>query len=91
MIDTNEACKPSQRWILLVGLGSLLWTRLKTVCSDYYLGFGVQQLIPNSLVITSSSQTSRDFLKQSSFNPTLIYNLLKPLCFNIAHLSIVKV
>ena len=32
MVDTNEAYKPSQRWILLVGLGSLVWARLKTVC-----------------------------------------------------------
>ena len=32
MVDTNEAYKPSQRWILLVGLGSLVWARLKMVC-----------------------------------------------------------
>ena len=32
VVDTNEACKPSQRWILLVGLGSLVWAQLKTVC-----------------------------------------------------------
>ena len=31
MVDTNEAYKPSQRWILLVGLGTLVWARLKTV------------------------------------------------------------
>ena len=32
VVDTNEACKPSQRWILLVGLGSLVWAQLKTIC-----------------------------------------------------------
>ena len=36
---------------------------------DYDLGFGEQQLIPNSQVITSSSQTPRDFLKQTPLNP----------------------
>ena len=66
MVDTNEACKPSQRWILLIGLGSLVWTRLKTICFDYDLNFGVQQLIPNSQVIISSSQTPRDFPKANS-------------------------
>ena len=35
---------------------------------DYDLGFGEQQLIPNSQVITSSSQTSRDFPKQTPLN-----------------------
>ena len=65
MVHTNKACKPSQRWILLVNLGSLVWTRLKTVCFDYDLEFVVQQLIPNSQVITSSSQTPHDFPKQT--------------------------
>ena len=37
---------------------------------DYDLGFGEQQLIPNSQVITSSSQTPRDFPKQTPLNPT---------------------
>ena len=55
MVDTNKACKPSQRWILLVDVKSSVWIRLKTVCSDYDLGFGVQQLIPNSQVFTNSS------------------------------------
>ena len=34
----------------------------------YDLGFGEQQLNPNSQVITSSSQTPRDFPKQTPFN-----------------------
>ena len=38
MVDTNEACKPSQHWILLVGLGSLVWAWLKTVCLIMILG-----------------------------------------------------
>ena len=38
MVDTNEAYKPSQRWILLVGLGSLVWARLKTVYLTTILG-----------------------------------------------------
>ena len=38
MVDTNEACKPSQRWILIVGLGFLVWARLKTVCLIMILG-----------------------------------------------------
>ena len=37
---------------------------------DYDLGFGEQQLIPNSQVITSSSQTPRDFPKQTPLNST---------------------
>ena len=37
---------------------------------DYDLGFGEQQLIPNSQVITSSSQTPRDFPKQTPLNTT---------------------
>ena len=37
---------------------------------DYDLGFGEQQLIPNSQVITSSSQIPRDFPKQTPLNPT---------------------
>ena len=36
---------------------------------DYDLGFGEQQLNPNSQVITSSSQTPRDFPKQTLLNP----------------------
>ena len=39
---------------------------------DYDLGFGEQQLIPNSQVITSSSQTPRDFPKQTPLNPTTV-------------------
>ena len=70
MMDTNEAYKPSQRWILLVGLGSLVWTQLKTVYSDYDLGFEVQQLIFNSQVITNSSHSLRDFPKQTVLNST---------------------
>ena len=79
MVDINEACKPSQRWILLIGLGSLVWTRLKTVCFVYDLGFGIQQLIFNSQVITSSSQAPCDFPKQTPFNSILrlIVHLLK--------------
>ena len=38
MVDTNEAYKLSQRWILLVGLGSLVSARLKTVCLTMILG-----------------------------------------------------
>ena len=38
MVDTNEAYKPSQHWILLVGLGSLVWARLKMVCLITILG-----------------------------------------------------
>ena len=37
---------------------------------DYDLGFGEQQLIPNSQVITNSSQTPRDFPKQTPLNST---------------------
>ena len=37
---------------------------------DYDLGFGEQQLISNSQVITNSSQTPRDFSKQTPLNPT---------------------
>ena len=37
---------------------------------EYDLGFGEQQLIPNSQVITNSSQTRRDFPKQIPLNPT---------------------
>ena len=70
MVDTNEACKPSQRWILLVGLGFLVWTWLKTVCFGYDLGFEVQQLILNSQVITNNSQTPRDSPKQTPLNST---------------------
>ena len=70
MVDTNKACKPSHCWILLVGLGSLVWTWLKTICFYYDLGFGEQQLISNSQVITSSSQTPHDFPKQILLNPT---------------------
>ena len=80
MVDTNKACKLSLRWILLVGLGSLVWTRLKTVCFVYDLGFEVQLLISNSQVITSSNQTPRDFPKQTPFNPTVLENLF---CFSI--------
>ena len=69
MVDTNEACKPFQRWILLVGLGSLVWAWLKGLF-DYDLGFGEQQLNPNSHVITSSSQSPRDFSKQTPLNST---------------------
>ena len=72
MVDTNKACKPSQRWILLVGLGSLVWTWLKTVCFDYDLGFGKQQLIPNSQIITNSSQIPHDFPKQTPLYPTTV-------------------
>ena len=39
---------------------------------DYDLGFGEQQLIPNSQVITSSSQIPRDFPKQTSLNSTTV-------------------
>ena len=67
-MDTNEACKPSQYWILLVGHGSLVWTRLKMVCFYYDLGFRAQQLIPNSQVIINSSLTPCDFPKQTSLN-----------------------
>ena len=35
---------------------------------DYDLGFGEQQLNSNSQVITSSSQSPRDFPKQTSLN-----------------------
>ena len=35
---------------------------------DYDLGFREQQLIPNSQVIISSSQTPRDFSKQTPLN-----------------------
>ena len=70
MVDTNEGCKPFQRWILLVGLGSLVWIWLKTVCYDYDLKFGIQQLISNSQVITSNSQIPRDFSKQTPLNLT---------------------
>ena len=45
-----------------------MWTRSKTICSDYDLGFGVQQLIPNSQVITSRNQTARNFPKPTSLN-----------------------
>ena len=38
---------------------------------DYDLGFGEQQLFPNSQVITSSSQTSRDFPKQTPLSSTM--------------------
>ena len=46
MVDTNEACKPSQRWILLVGLGSLVWARLKTVCLITILGLKNNNCFP---------------------------------------------
>ena len=46
MIDTNEAYKPSQRWILLVGLGSLVWVRLKTVCLTTILGLENNNYFP---------------------------------------------
>ena len=39
---------------------------------DYDLGFGEQQLIPNSQVITSSSQTPCDFPKQTPLNSTAV-------------------
>ena len=45
-------------------------TRLKKVCFVYDLGFGGQQLILNSQVMISSSQTSYDFLKQTPLNST---------------------
>ena len=47
VVDINEACKPFQQWILLVGLRFLVWIQLKTVCFVYDLGFSVQQLILN--------------------------------------------
>ena len=72
MAHTNKAYKPSQYWILLVGLGSLVWRRLKRVCFVYDFGFGVQQLIFNSQVITSSSQTLRNFPKQTLLNLTAV-------------------
>ena len=68
MADTNKACKPSQRWILLISLGPLVWTWLKMVCFVYDFGFGVQELILNSQVITNNSQTFHDFPKQILFN-----------------------
>ena len=37
---------------------------------DYDFGFGEQQLISNSQVISSSSKASRDFPKQTPLNPT---------------------
>ena len=40
-----------------------MWTRLKMVFFIYDLGIGVQQVIPNSLVITSNSYTSRNIPK----------------------------
>ena len=55
MVNTNEVYKPSQHWILLIGLGSLVWIRLKKICYVYDLGFGIQQLILNSEVITTNS------------------------------------
>ena len=72
MVNTKGACKPSQCWILLVGLGFLVWTWLKTICFVYDLGFGVQQLISNSQSFTNNSQTPRDFPKQTPLNPTMV-------------------
>ena len=46
MVDTNKAYKPSQRWILLVGLGSLVWARLKTVCLTTILGLENNKCFP---------------------------------------------
>ena len=46
MVDTNEAYKPSQRWILLIGLGSLVWARLKTVCLTTILGLENNNCFP---------------------------------------------
>ena len=46
MVDTNEAYKPSQRWILLVGLGSLVWARLKTVYLTTILGLENNNCFP---------------------------------------------
>ena len=46
MVDTNEAYKPSQHWILLVGLGSLVWARLKTVCLTTILGLENKNCFP---------------------------------------------
>ena len=43
---------------------------VEVVCFDNDLEFGIQQLIPNFQVIMSSSQTPRDFSKQSTLNPT---------------------
>ena len=40
MVDTNEAYKPSQRWILLVGLGTLVWGTVEDGLFDYDFGFG---------------------------------------------------
>ena len=68
VVDTNEAYKPSQHWIL-VGFGFFLWTWLKMICFVYDLGIGIQLLIPNSQVITNSNQTPCDFLKQTTLNP----------------------
>ena len=42
MVNTNEACKPSEHWILLVGFGYLVWIWLKIIYFVYNLGFGVQ-------------------------------------------------
>ena len=41
----------------------------------YNLGFGEQQLIPNFQVITSRSQTPRDFPKQTRLNTTPVNEL----------------
>ena len=46
MVNTNEAYKPSQRWILLVGLGSLVWAQLKTVCLTTILGLENNNCFP---------------------------------------------
>ena len=46
MVDTNEACKLFQRWILLVGLGSLVWAQLKIVCLITILGLENNNCFP---------------------------------------------
>ena len=77
MVDTNEAYKPSQRWILLVGLGSLVWARLKTVYLTTILGlennnsFPTLKSLPAAARLPVISQSKLFSTRQRIRNPSV--------------------
>ena len=88
MVDTNEAYKPSQRWILLVGLESLVWAWLKMVCLTTILGLENNNCFPTlkslppaaRLPVISQSKllSTRQREKDPLFMQVLIESFTKP-------------
>ena len=78
MLDTI-----SKPWVFSVGT-------VEDGLFDYDLGFGEQQLIPNSQIITNNSQTPRDFSKQTPLNPTPVsaWMLLKISLWRVMNITI---